>query len=110
MNAQVDNDARTLTVTCTVADLYLLDDDRRLYGTPAQGDSGIITQGYMASGPNFQDDRVVARLDDFLEAEGWDLLADYDADDPTLDDSVTITVPMDRREEVDGEPLEEKTR
>jgi hypothetical protein len=99
MRTVIDQLTRSVTISCTVHELYLLHAGRAIYGIPAQGNRGRVVQVYMDSRPHFTYDRVVASLEDFLAAEGWDMLENFDPADPNLNETTTITVPMDRRHE-----------
>ena len=95
MRYTIDQAADTVTLTCTVGELYQMQGlDHGVYTTPST--DGKAMQCYLASRPRFRYDFALATVQDFCEAVGWDSLADYEENDPSLADEVTITVPRIR--------------
>ena len=96
MQYTIDAAAETVTITCTVGDLYQMESlEQRIYATPST--DGKAMQCYVASSPRFRYDFAVATATDFIEAVGWTELSDFDPDDPSLADEITLTVPRERQ-------------
>lgn len=86
----------TLTVTATLSELATYESNGlKLYATPTT--EGKVASTYWASSPSFRDDRVVATVYDFVEAEGYTSLGWQDMTeeefDSVRDDVYTLEIP-----------------
>lgn len=76
-----------MKVTESIRDLYVYDTGgMKLWQTPGSGSA------YWAARPQWQDDYVIARPEDFATAQGWTDFGweDMEDDDLEWDDKITI--------------------
>ena len=95
MQYHIDFELDAVAITLTVGELYQMDGlEQGVYATPST--DGKAMQLYIASRPQYRYDFCIADVADFCEAQGWDSLADYEEDDPSLADEITITRPREK--------------
>jgi len=89
----------TITITCTFGELVIMDSNgQAIYAIPTMG--GGIAACYMADRPAWQQDFLLATVENFAEEEGWTSLGweEMSEDDiaAAADDRTSITLTIQR--------------